>query len=208
LVRNWRLERQRDHYYKMAKKEGYRSRAAYKLLEIHSKYGLLQPGFKVLDLGCAPGGWLQVASKLVGPEGKVVGVDVKPVKPLEAENVVLLTRDIRDPELPKLVLQPLEGGKFDLVVSDVSPNISGVWEVDHARQLELAEASLKTALKTLKPEGNMLLKVFEGDLLPAFVKKVRKYFRKVKLVKPKASKPRSSEIYVLALGLKSSRKRS
>ncbi len=204
MVRNWRLERRRDHYYKLAKQEGYRSRAVYKLLEIQKRYQILKPGFKVVDLGCAPGGWLQVASSLVGPKGKVLGVDVKPVEPLEASNVSLITLDVRNPELPKTVLEKM-GGRVDVVLSDASPNISGVWEVDHARQMELAEAAFQTALKTLKLGGSLLVKVFEGEFLQAFIRKLKRRFETVKIIKPKASRARSAEIYLLALNLRSRR---
>ncbi|MHC1589673.1 MAG: RlmE family RNA methyltransferase [Candidatus Hecatellaceae archaeon] len=201
MTRNWRLERRRDHYYWRAKREGYRSRAAYKLLEIHRKYRLFRPGLKVLDLGCSPGGWLQVAGSMVGPKGKVLGVDVKPIKPFKAGNISFLQHDVRSPELPGFALKEL-GGKVDLVLSDVSPNISGVWEVDHARQMELAEAAYKTALETLKPRGCLLVKVFEGDLVEGFRKTLKKHFGRVRTVKPKASRSRSSEIYLLAEGFK------
>ncbi|RLI24473.1 MAG: 23S rRNA (uridine(2552)-2'-O)-methyltransferase [Candidatus Hecatellales archaeon] len=201
LTRNWRLERRQDHYYWRAKREGYRSRAAYKLLEIHRKYGLLKPGFKVLDLGCSPGGWLQVALNIVGPKGRVLGVDVNPIKPFKAENLSFLQCDLRKPELPSLILKKL-GGKADVVLSDASPNISGVWEVDHARQMELAEAAYRTALETLKPGGSLLVKVFEGDLLEGFRKTLKENFGKVRIVKPKASRSRSAEVYLLAEGFK------
>ncbi|KYH38955.1 MAG: 23S rRNA methyltransferase J [Candidatus Hecatellales archaeon B24] len=142
-----------------------------------------------------------MAGSMVGSKGKVLGIDVKPLKPFKAGNISFLQHDVRSPELPGFVLKEL-GGKADLILSDVSPNISGVWEVDHARQMELAEASYKTALETLKPGGRLLVKVFEGDLVDGFRKTLKKHFEKVKTVKPKASRSRSSEIYLLAEGFK------
>lgn len=201
MTRNWKLERRHDHYYWKAKREGYRSRAAYKLLEIHRKHRLFRPGFKVLDLGCAPGGWLQVAGSIVGPQGKVLGVDLKPIKPFKAENILFLQHDLRSPDLPGLVLEKL-GGKVDVILSDASPNISGVWEVDHARQMELAQAAYKIAEETLKPGGVLLVKVFEGDMVRGFREALKKRFERVRQVKPQASRARSSETYLLAEGFK------
>ena len=201
MTRNWMLERKRDHYYWRAKREGYRSRAAYKLLEIQRKYKLFKSGLKVLDLGCSPGGWLQVAGSMIGPKGKVLGVDIKPIKPFKVGNVCFLQHDVRSPELPSIVLRELDG-KADLVLSDASPNISGVWEVDHAKQMELAEAAYKTALETLQLGGCLLVKVFEGDLVKGFREALKKHFRRVRIVKPKASRSRSSEMYLLAEGFK------
>jgi 23S rRNA (uridine2552-2'-O)-methyltransferase len=170
-------------------------------LEIHRKYKLFKSGLKVLDLGCSPGGWLQVAGSMIGPKGKVLGVDIKPIKPFKAGNIRFLQHDVRSPELPSLVLRELDG-KADLVLSDASPNISGVWEVDHAKQMELAEAAYKTALETLQLGGCLLVKVFEGDLVKGFREALKKHFRKVRIVKPKASRSRSSEMYLLAEGFK------
>ncbi len=200
MTKKWLRARRRDYYHRLAKEEGYRSRAAYKLLQTSKKYRLIKKGDVVVDLGAAPGGWMQVARELVGEDGYVLGVDKELIEGFEWENVVSLVSDINIlneadllEELPR---------KADVVLSDISPNISGIWEVDHARQIGLAEASLRTVIAVLRRENAFFVKVFQGDLLKAFLEKVKEYFRVVRLVKPKASRPRSSEIYILALGFK------
>jgi 23S rRNA (uridine2552-2'-O)-methyltransferase len=202
-VKNWRLERRRDHYYKLAKREGYLSRAAYKLLEINRKYRLFRPSMKIVDLGCAPGGWLQVASKTLGSNGKILGIDIVPIKPVKAGNVSFIRMDLRDENLSKIVLETMNGS-VDGIISDASPKISGVWEVDHARQIELAEAALKLARETLKPGGFLLVKLFDGPMLKNFREEVKKSFSFVRLFKPKASRTQSSELYLVALNFKGS----
>ena len=198
MTRNWPKERERDYYYRLAKEEGYRSRAAFKLLQVSKKYGLIDEGDTVVDLGAAPGGWLQAARTIVGEDGFVLGIDLKPIEALPWPNVDFSVGDIR--ELKNLKLsERLPKGKADVVVSDVSPNISGAWEVDHARQIELAETSLKIASAILRPGGNFLVKAFQGDLMNSFVKDVKQLFAVVKIAKPKASRAESSELYILGL---------
>jgi 23S rRNA (uridine2552-2'-O)-methyltransferase len=201
LPKAWIRERQRDYYYRKAKEERYRSRAAYKLLEASKKYGFIDTGDVVVDLGAAPGGWMQAARKIVGEKGFVLGVDVKFIEPLDFPNVQTLIGDITDPQIAKNIKEILPR-PADVVISDVSPNISGVWELDHARQIDLAQHSLNIATKILKNEGNFFVKVFHGDMLKDFVKEVKRHFDFVKLVKPKASRPRSAEIFVLGMHLK------
>lgn len=201
MPKAWLKSRKRDYYYQKAKKERYRSRAAYKLLQAVKKYHFIKPGDAVLDLGAAPGGWLQASRKIVGEEGFVLGVDIKPIEPLPSPNVLTAVADITEPETPKKIVELLSR-KVDVVVSDVSPNISGVWEVDHARQIELAKRSLHIANSVLKPNGNLFVKVFQGDMLQDFVQEVKRRFKIVRIVKPKASKAKSSELYILGMGLK------
>ncbi|MEM2631008.1 MAG: RlmE family RNA methyltransferase [Candidatus Bathyarchaeia archaeon] len=200
MPKAWLQERKRDYYYRRAKEEKYRSRAAYKLLQAVEKYHFIKEGDVVVDLGAAPGGWTQAARKIVGEDGFVLGVDLKPIEPLPEHNVRNIIGDITDPEIIQQILEMLPR-KADVVVSDVSPNISGVWEVDHARQIDCAYKALEIALKILKPRGHFFVKVFQGDMLDDYIKKVRKNFDDVKIVKPKASRAKSSEIFVLGMFL-------
>jgi len=201
LPKAWIQERKRDYYYKKAKAEKYRSRAAYKLFQAIEKYHFIKNGDVVVDLGAAPGGWVQAARKTVGSRGFVLGVDLKPVEPFPRSNVRTIIGDINEQETLEQILSMLPR-KADVVISDASPNISGIWEVDHARQIDLAHQSLKIALETLRPLGNFFVKVFEGDLLVDFINKVKRHFEVVRIIKPKASRAKSSEIFVLGMHLK------
>jgi len=196
-------ERKRDLYYRLAKRHGFRSRAAYKLKQIQKKYRIISSGDVVVDLGAAPGGWMQVARELVGDGGFVLGVDLREVTPLGYENTATIKADVTEPDTPKRILDALPR-KADVVLSDLAPNVSGIWELDQVRQIELAEAALKIAREVLKPGGNVLIKVFQGELMDGLVRKVKRHFRRVKLVKPKASRSRSAEIYVLGFGFEES----
>jgi 23S rRNA (uridine2552-2'-O)-methyltransferase len=201
LPKAWIQERKRDYYYRKAKEEKYRSRAAYKLFQANEKYHFIREGDVVVDLGAAPGGWMQAARKIVGARGFVLGVDLKPIEPFPERNVKAIIGDITEEETAKQILEFLPR-RADVVISDASPNISGIWELDHARQIDLAQKALEIALKTLKLDGNFFVKVFQGDMLKEFVGKVRQYFKDVKVLKPKASRAKSSEIFVLGLHLK------
>jgi len=198
LPKAWIKERKREYYYRKAKEEEYRSRAAYKLLQAAEKYRFIKPGYVVVDLGAAPGGWLQVSRELVGEKGFVLGVDLKQILPFDLSNVCTIVGDITDPQTISAIREVLPS-PADVVLSDVSPNISGIWELDHARQIDLARKSLQIALSTLKPRGNFFVKVFQGDMLNDFFKEVKQHFVFVKLIKPKASRAKSSELYILAL---------
>ena len=200
MTKKWLRERGQEYYYRLAKVKGYRSRAAFKLLQISEKYDLIDEGDTVVDLGAAPGGWLQAARTIVGESGFVLGIDLKPIENLPWSNVVFRVGSIKEFEDLKID-ELLPNGQADVVLSDVAPNISGVWEVDHARQIDLAESSLKIATVILRKGGNFLVKAFQGELLEGFVKEVRKFFSVVKIVKPKASRVKSSEVYVLGLKL-------
>jgi len=197
LPKRWLQERERDPYHRQAKKEGYRSRAAYKLLQAVKKYRFMKKGDVVVDLGAAPGGWMQAARNIVGERGYVLGVDIKEIIPLEQPNVKAIKANMTDPRVLGQIIKNLPR-KPNVLLSDASPNISGVWNVDHARQIGLAETALEMATKSLHPNGNFFVKVFHGDLINSFVKKVKRHFKFVKIVKPKASRSKSSEIYVLA----------
>jgi 23S rRNA (uridine2552-2'-O)-methyltransferase len=201
LPKAWIQERKRDYYYRKAKEEKYRSRAAYKLFQAVQKYQFIKKGDIVVDLGAAPGGWTQAARKIVGTEGFVLGVDLKPIEPFPEKNVRTIIGDITELETVKQIQEMLPK-KADAVISDVSPNISGIWELDHARQIDLAQRALEIALETLKPGGNFLVKVFQGDMLNDFVSMVKRHFEDVKIIKPKASRAKSSEIFILGMRLK------
>ncbi len=201
MPKAWLQERKRDYYYRKAKEENYRSRAAYKLLQAVEKYHFIKNEDVVVDLGAAPGGWIQAARKIVGPNGFILGVDLKPIEPFPEDNIKTIIGDITEKETVQAIMEILPR-KADVVVSDVSPNISGVWEVDHARQIDCAQAALKIALEVLKPDGNFFVKIFEGDMLKEFLGEMKRYFKDVKLIKPKASRAKSSEIFILGLHLR------
>jgi len=198
LPKAWIRERKRDYYYRLAKEEQYRSRAAYKLLEAVNKFNLIRQGDVVVDLGAAPGGWTQAARKTVGKNGFVLGVDIKPIKPIIDDNVRSIEGDLTQSETIAVINELLPRAA-DVVLSDVAPNVSGVWELDHARQIELARKSLQLALQVLRPGGNFFVKVFQGNMLNDFVSEVRQCFSIVRLVKPKASRRKSAELFVLGL---------
>ncbi len=193
-------DRKRDYYYKKAKEEKYRSRSAYKLLQTAEKYHFISDGDIVVDLGAAPGGWVQAARKIVGSRGFVLGVDLKSVEPFAEHNVRTIIGDICEEETKNQILAFIPR-KADIIVSDASPNISGIWEVDHARQIDLAQEALEVAIAALKPSGSFFVKVFQGDMLNDFIKKMESRFRIVKTIKPKASRGKSSELFILGMCL-------
>jgi len=201
LPKAWIQNRKRDYYYKKAKLEKYRSRATYKLFEAITKYHFIEYGDVVVDLGAAPGGWIQAARKTVGKKGFVLGVDLKHIEPFPQPYVRTIVCDITEEETIPQILEMLPR-KADAIISDASSNISGIWEVDHARQIDLAQRALEIALQTLRPSGNFFVKVFQGDMLDDFMRKVEQCFENVIVVKPKASRAKSSEIYILGTRLK------
>jgi 23S rRNA (uridine2552-2'-O)-methyltransferase len=204
LPKAWIQDRKRDYYYQKAKAENYRSRATYKLSQTAEKYRFIRRGDVVVDLGAAPGGWIQAARKIAGKTGFVLGVDLKPIEPFPQEYIRTIVADFTPPAALKQIMDFLPR-KADVVLSDASPNICGVWELDNARQIDLASKALQLALSLLRPHGNFFVKVFEGNMLPGFVKAVKKHFEVVKVIKPKASRAKSSEMYLLAMGLKQDR---
>ncbi|MEM3746370.1 MAG: RlmE family RNA methyltransferase [Thermoproteota archaeon] len=195
--RRWLQERKRDPYFILSKKEGYRSRASYKLKQILDEYKLIRTGDVVLDIGCAPGGWLQVASEAVGETGLVIGVDVKKVENLGLENTKTIILNIFDESFVEKVLKEYKS-RFDAILSDLSPNMSGIYELDHARQIEMVERVIQLSKYLLKTGGSMVIKVFEGEGSDRVYKTVSRLFRFVKRVKPKASRKGSSEFYLVA----------
>lgn len=199
--RAWWLDRHvHDPYVKLAQKEGYRSRAAYKLIWLDEKDHLFKAGMTVVDLGAAPGGWCQVAAKKVGGRGRVIGIDLLPVEPIAG--VTLLQADFTSDEGLALVEEALAGARADLVLSDMAPNLSGVRDADQAKHYALAELALDFAVKWLKPDGAFVVKVFQGAGFEDFVRAVRKSFREVHIRKPDASRDESRENFLVAKGLR------
>ena len=192
----WLKEHFDDEYVTRAQQEGYRSRASYKLLEIDGKDKLLKPGMVVVDLGAAPGGWTQIAADRVGDKGMVVGLDILPMDPVPGAEV--LQGDFREEEVLQRLLEALGDRAVDLAMSDMAPNISGMKTVDQPRAMYLVELTLELAKSVLKPGGDMLVKLFQGEGSDEFIRECRKHFRKVIIRKPAASRPRSREVYVLA----------
>ncbi len=194
----WLRQRKKDQFHRLAKERGFRSRASFKLLQVAKKYRFIKRGDRVLDLGAAPGGWLQAARQLVGNEGYVLGVDKEPIDSLPYSNVSTFIGDItQDGAIDRI--QSETGLMFDVVISDLSPNITGIWDVDHARQIELARVALRAARLALRPSGNMLVKVFQGSELKDFQTEMESCFRTLRIVKPAASRPESAELYFLGL---------
>jgi 23S rRNA (uridine2552-2'-O)-methyltransferase len=192
----WLKEHFNDQYVVRAQQEGYRSRAAYKLLEIDDKDKLLKPGMTVVDLGAAPGGWTQIAANRVGSKGLVVALDILEMDPIP--EVTVLHGDFREDEVLQQLLAALDGKPVDLVMSDMAPNMSGVKSVDQPRAMYLVELTLELCRTVLKPGGNMLVKLFQGEGSEAFIKECRAAFGKVIIRKPAASRGRSREVYLLA----------
>jgi len=195
----WLRQRKKDQFHRLAKAKGFRSRASFKLLQITKRYHFIKTNQRVLDLGAAPGGWLQAAHASVGAGGFVFGVDKQPIEPLPYKNVGTMMGDITGPEVVDEI-KGRAGGSFDVVLSDLSPNVSGVWEVDQARQIELARCAVRLADRLLRSSGNMLVKVFQGSETKEFETEMRALFREFRIVKPPASRPESAELYFLGLG--------
>ena len=197
----WVQDRKRDYYYKKAKEENYRSRAAYKLFQAIEKYGFIEHGDVVVDLGAAPGGWIQAARKTVGNKGFVLGIDIKTIEPFTQPYVRTIMCDITDKETVAQILELLPR-KADAVISDAAPNISGIWEVDHARQMDLAQKALEIAKEVLRPSGSFFVKVFQGEMFSDFLQKMKQNFVNVVIVKPHASRAKSAELFILGRSLK------
>jgi len=196
--KQWMREHVNDVYVQRAKSEGYRSRAAYKLLEIAARDRLLKPGMVVVDLGAAPGGWSQVARAQVGARGLVLALDLLEMEPLPG--VTFLQGDFREDAVVAALAAALAGRTVDLVLSDISPNISGIAMSDQARVMHVAELALEFAAKHLKHGGNLLVKVFQGSGFQEFLRQMRTQFKNVATRKPEASRGRSSELYLLGKG--------
>jgi 23S rRNA (uridine2552-2'-O)-methyltransferase len=196
--RRWLDRHVNDAYVQRAQKDGYRSRAAYKLLELQERDRLMRPGLRVVDLGAAPGGWSQVSASLVGRKGRVIALDLIPFDPITG--VEIIEGDFREDKVLGQLSELLAGEPLDLVLSDMAPNISGMKAVDQPRSIYLAELALDFALSTLKPNGAMVVKAFHGEGFDELVKTMRQHFERVVSRKPKASRPESRETYLVVKG--------
>jgi len=191
------IDARKDHYRKLAHEQGYRSRSAFKLTELNKSYRIIGSGFNVLDLGCAPGGWTQVATKLVGNRGKVMGVDISYVE--EIRGAEIIRGDIENDDMIDEIYSYF-GEKVRSVISDLSPQVSGNWSVDHAKQISLNYSAARIMEHVLAKKGNALFKIFDGEYTQEFYQYIKKKFSKVKMTKPLASRKPSSELFCICLG--------
>ncbi|MCC2648144.1 MAG: rlmE [Nitrososphaeraceae archaeon] len=190
----------RDYYRKLAKNDGYRSRSAYKLKQLNNSYHIFKSHNKVVDLGCAPGGWLQVLEEEIGNQGKIIGIDQKEVLPLKFATI--LQGSIEDPYIVEKIIEVLNG-RADVVLSDLAPNVSGIWDIDHARQISLTRSALTIVRKLLRKNGSAIFKVFEGEMLKQLKEDLAIHFENVHYSKPDASRRESSELYMICLNFRS-----
>jgi 23S rRNA (uridine2552-2'-O)-methyltransferase len=196
----WYSEKKKEHFYKEAKRVGYRARSAFKLLQIQKKFKILKNGFTVIDLGAAPGGWSQVAKEIVGSKGTVVGIDLSLIKPIHG--ITFLKGDMTKETSINELIEVIGEKKVDVVLSDMSPDISGNYSIDHARSIFLSNQALETAKLVLKSGGTFVCKVFSGEELDEFIKNVKSHFKTVKRFSPVATRKSSSEEYIVAKLLK------
>ena len=196
----WLKEHFDDPYVKMAQRDGYRSRASYKLLEVQEKDRILRPGMTVVDLGAAPGGWSQVASRVLGDKGRLIASDILEMDSIA--DVTFIQGDFTDDAVFAQILQAIDGHPVDLVISDMAPNMSGVRAADQARAMYLCELALDMSTRVLRPGGDFLIKIFQGEGFDTYLKQVRERFEKVQMRKPLSSRDRSREQYLLARGFR------
>jgi 23S rRNA (uridine2552-2'-O)-methyltransferase len=196
----WMQEHFNDEYVKMAQVKGYRSRAVFKLEEIQDKDQIIKPGMNIIDLGAAPGGWSQFAREIIGKKNKIIALDILPMEPIEG--VDFIQGDFREQAVLDELYAVLDGAEVNLVMSDMAPNMSGNKAVDQPRSIYLGELALETAKAVLTKGGTFLVKLFHGEGFEEFYQEVQKSFSKVVIKKPKASRPRSNEVYILAKGFK------
>ena len=202
----WLQEHFNDPYVKKAQEAGFRSRSAFKLQEIQEKYHIIKQGMTVLDVGAAPGGWSQLAKKWVGSKGRLLAVDILPIEPLD--DVWILQGDVREPETLQAIIEQAGPEGVSVILSDIAPNMSGTAVVDQARAMQLVEIVTDTMDELLRPQGSLIIKVFQGVGFAEWLKSLRTQFKEVKTVKPKASRDRSSEVYIVARGYNSVRVKS
>ena len=196
----WLQRHVNDPYVKQAQKDGYRSRASYKLLEVQEKYKLIRPGMSVVDLGAAPGGWSQVTSRLIGGQGRLIASDILEMDSIP--DVTFIQGDFTQDQVLAQILEAVGNSQVDLVISDMAPNMSGTPEVDMPKAMFLCELALDLAARILKPGGNFVIKVFQGEGFDAYVKDARQKFDKVQMIKPDSSRGSSREQYMLAWGFR------
>lgn len=197
---SWLSRHLSDPFVKQAQRDGYRSRSAYKLIELNEKDRLIRPGMRIMDLGSAPGGWSQVAGRLVGAKGRVLATDILPMA--ELKNVDFIQGDFTDDAIVQRVLEWLDGTQFDLIISDIAPNISGIESADQGKSIWFLELALDTVRKTLKPGASFAAKMFQGSGSDDYLKELRMHFEKVLIRKPAASRKKSREVYLVAKGFK------
>ena len=196
----WLQEHERDQYVQKSRADGYRSRASYKLVELDKKDRLLKPGMTVVDLGAAPGGWSQVVAEKVGSKGRLIASDILPMDSIA--DVEFIQGDFTDEEVLEQILQCMDGEQADLVISDMAPNMSGIRAVDQPAAMYLVELAMDLAQRILKPGGNFVAKIFQGEGFDEFLREARSQFASAVIRKPDASRSRSREIYLVAKGLK------
>jgi 23S rRNA (uridine2552-2'-O)-methyltransferase len=199
MSKKWQKDRKKEYYYRRAKSEQYRSRASFKLKQLNKRFRLIKKKDSVLDLGASPGGWMQVAGELVGESGYVLGVDLEEIEPFEDKNITSIKGDITVKETVEAIIR--HKSTFDVVICDASPDISGVWDVDHFNSVELSRHALRIAKEVLREGGNFLVKVFQGAMVSDFTSEVKREFEFSKIAKPKASRQRSSEVYIVGKGI-------
>lgn len=201
MGKRWQIEKKSEHYYKSAKKENYRSRASYKILQLDKKFKIMKKGNKIVDLGAAPGGWSQIALEKVEETGKVLGVDLQRIKPFPEENFQSIRGDFTKKEIQNEIMEKI-GGKADVIICDAAPSLSGIKDIDQLRSMDLADNVLKIAKNILIPRGNLLMKTFQGPGYPELIKNIKNEFKLVKTTKPASSRKASSEMYIIGLGFK------
>ena len=203
----WKAKHDKEHYYKLAKKQNYRSRASYKLKQLDEKYKLLKPHYNVIDLGAAPGGWSQVVCEVIGEEGTgmVVSVDLEYIKPIDHEAYIGVKGDFTTEEVQNTITEIIDG-KADVILSDASPKLCGIKDIDNFRTFDLATAVMNISDNLLKKDGNLIMKAFQGEAYQELISQIKKKFRTVKTTKPNSSRKRSSEMYIIARGFKANKK--
>ncbi|KZX15036.1 ribosomal RNA large subunit methyltransferase E [Methanobrevibacter cuticularis] len=198
MGKQWQVQKKKDPYYKRAKGENYRSRASFKLLQLNKKYKIIKKGNNVVDLGAVPGGWSQVALEKVEEEGMVLGIDLQKIKPFPEENFHFIKGDFTKEETQRKIID-IMGGTVDAIISDASPSLSGIKDVDHLRSIDLAESTIDICDNILEENGNLIMKVFQGNEFKNLLEKMKKRFKILKTTKPSSSRKRSSEMYVIGL---------
>jgi len=195
-------EAKREYYRRRAREEGYRSRAAYKLKQMNQRFHFLRFGSVVVDIGAAPGGWLEVVSQTVGSRGKVIGVDLDPIEALPNSNVVVFQDDVTSPGFAERIENEIGKGKADCVLADLSPKLSGVWDMDHYKQIDLCHSVMDMLPEILDLNGSIVMKAFQGNELSDLIQRLKLSFAKFEISKPEASRKQSSEVYLFARGFK------
>lgn len=201
----WEMERKKDPYYKRAKADDYRSRASYKLKQLDKKYKIIRKGDTVVDLGAAPGGWSQVAMEKVEEEGIVVAVDLNRIKPLDGENFYRIRGDFTDEDVQNKI-KKIVGGHTKVLISDASPTLTGIKDIDHLRSIDLIESVISIGDNILEDKGNIVIKAFQGEEYKNLIDKLKKKFKVLKTTKPPSSRKKSSEMYIIGLGFKRPKK--